>query len=148
MALAFLLAILIGAFLLALPAANTNGQWRDAVSALFTATSATCVTGLSVIDVGSELTRFGQIVLITLIQLGGLGVTTFGTFLLVLIGRRLSVQNEFVLMDAYGVEAVKGIRALLLWTIGFTLLFEGIGTLLLWARYMAPHPSLPPPYDP
>lgn len=65
MALAFLLAILIGAFLLALPAANTNGQWRDAVSALFTATSATCVTGLSVIDVGSELTRFGQIVLIT-----------------------------------------------------------------------------------
>ncbi len=148
MALAFLLAILIGAFLLALPVANTNGQWRDAVSALFTATSATCVTGLSVIDVGSELTRFGQIVLITLIQFGGLGITTFGTFLLVLIGRRLSVQNEFALMDAYGVEAVKGIRALLRWTMGFTLLFEGIGILVLWMRYMIPHPTLPLPNDP
>jgi len=147
MALAFLLAILTGAFLLTLPAANTNGQWRDAVSAIFTATSATCVTGLSVIDVGSELTRFGQLVLLTLIQLGGLGVTTFGTFLLVLVGRRLSVQNEFVLMDAYGVEKVKGIRALLLWTIGFTLFFESIGILLLWTRYLRPHPSLPLPYD-
>lgn len=148
MALAFLLAILTGAFLLALPAANTDGRWRDAVSAIFTATSATCVTGLTVIDIGSELTRFGQLVVLTLIQLGGLGVTTFGTFLLVLVGRRLSVQNEFVLMDAYGVEAVKGIRALLLWTMGFTLLFEGIGTLLLWTRYLAPPASLALNLDP
>ena len=148
MALAFLLAILTGAFLLALPAANTNGQWRDAVSAIFTATSATCVTGLTVIDIGSELTRFGQLVVLTLIQLGGLGVTTFGTFLLVLVGRRLSVQSEFVLMDAYGVEAVQGIRALLLWTMGFTLLFEGIGTFLLWTRYLAPPPSLALALDP
>jgi len=148
MALAFLLAILTGAFLLALPAANTNGQWRDAVSAIFTATSATCVTGLTVIDIGSELTRFGQLVVLTLIQLGGLGVTTFGTFLLVLVGRRLSVQSEFVLMDAYGVEAVQGIRALLLWTMGFTLLFEGIGTFLLWTRYLAPPSSLALTPDP
>jgi len=147
MALGFLFAILIGTFLLTLPAAATNGKGVAPVAALFTATSATCVTGLSVIDIGSELTLFGQLVVLTLIQLGGLGITTFGTFLLVLVGRRLSVQSEFVLMDAYGVEEVKGIHSLLLWTMGFTFLFEGIGALLLWTRYLHPLPGVPAPSD-
>jgi trk system potassium uptake protein TrkH len=133
MALAFLAVILLGTLLLALPAANASGRPRDLVTALFTATSATCVTGLSVIDIGAELTRFGQLVLLALMQVGGIGITLCGTFLLVLAGRRLSVQSEFVLMDAYGVGAVKGISALLVWTMGFTVLFEGLGTLLLWA---------------
>ena len=143
MALGFLLAILIGAFLLTLPVSNTGGQGLGPVAALFTATSATCVTGLSVIDIGTELTRFGQLVVLALIQLGGLGITSFGTFLLVLVGRRLSVQSEFVLMDAYGVEKVTGMRSLLFWTVGFTALFEGIGTLILWTRYMAHGPGVP-----
>lgn len=138
MALGFLMAILIGTFLLTLPVSNTRGHTMAPVTALFTATSATCVTGLSVIDIGTDLTLFGQLVVLTLIQLGGLGITTFGTFLLVLVGRRLSVQSEFVLMNAYGVEEVKGVRSLLLWTMGFTLLFEGAGTFLLWSRYMHP----------
>lgn len=137
-ALGFLIAILVGTDLLMLPVAAGNGKGLPFVTALFTATSATCVTGLSVIDIGTELTRFGQLVVLTLIQLGGLGITTFGTFLLVLVGRRLSVQNEFVLMDAYGVGKVTGIRSLLIWTMGFTVLFEGIGTLILWTRYLTP----------
>jgi len=134
-ALGFLAAILTGSVLLLLPAASPSGQWMPPLTALFTATSATCVTGLTVIDISSELTLFGQIVVLSLIQIGGLGITTFGTFLLVLVGRRLSVQSEFVLMDAYGVDEVNGLRALLLWTVAFTLFFEGIGTLLLWTRY-------------
>ncbi len=145
MALGFLFTILIGTCLLMLPVASTNGKGVAPVAALFTATSATCVTGLSVIDIGSELTLFGQLAVLTLIQLGGLGITTFGTFLLVLVGRRLSVQSEFVLMDAYGVEEVKGIRSLLLWTMGFTFLFESIGALLLWTRYLHPLPGVPAP---
>lgn len=136
-ALTFLFAIGVGTILLCLPVANTSGQMRDVVSALFTSTSATCVTGLSVIDIGAELTRFGQTVVLMLMQLGGVGITTFGTFLLVLVGRRLSIQSEFVLMDAYGVEAVKGLRSLLLWIVGFSLCFEGIGTVLIWGRFMA-----------
>lgn len=137
MALCFVLVILAGTLLLTLPISSATGHPLTPVTALFTATSATCVTGLSVIDIGTELTRFGQLVVLTLIQLGGLGITTFGTFLLVLVGRRLSVQNEFVLMNAYGVEEVKGIRSLLLWTMGFTVLFEGIGTFLLFPSYLA-----------
>jgi len=144
MALGFLLAILIGTLLLTLPAANTSGRGLGPVAAFFTATSATCVTGLSVLDIGTDLTLFGQLVVLTLIQLGGLGITSFGTFLLVLVGRRLSVQNEFVLMDAYGVGKVTGIRSLLFWTVGFTVIFEGIGTFILWSRYMMPHPGMTP----
>ncbi|MDD4101993.1 MAG: TrkH family potassium uptake protein [Kiritimatiellae bacterium] len=136
MALGFLSAIIVGSALLSLPKANASGDWMSPLTALFTATSATCVTGLTVIDIGTELTLFGQVVVLSLIQLGGLGITTFGTFLLVLVGRRLSVQSEFVLMDAYGVDEVNGLRSLLLWTVAFTLFFEGIGALLLWPRYL------------
>lgn len=142
MALGFLSAILAGAFLLTLPIASTNGHGTEFVAALFTATSATCVTGLSVIGIGSELTFFGQLVVLTLIQLGGLGITTFGTFLLVIVGRRLSVQSEFVLMSSYGIDEVNGLRSLLGWTMGLTFLIEGIGAFLLWTRYLHAPPEL------
>ncbi len=145
MALGFLFAILLGALLLTLPISSTTGKPLDFVAALFTATSATCVTGLSVIDIGTDLTLFGQLVVLTLIQFGGLGITTFGTFLLVLVGRRLSVQNESVLMSSYGIDEVNSLRSLLRWTMGLTFLIEGIGTFLLWTRYLiyAPELNLP-----
>jgi trk system potassium uptake protein TrkH len=150
MALGFLFAILIGGLLLTLPISNTSGQMLGPVAALFTATSATCVTGLSVIDIGTELTLFGQLVVLTLIQLGGLGITTFGTFLLVIVGRRLSVQNEFVLMSSYGIDEVNGLRSLLRWTFGLTFAIEGVGAFLLWTRYLlhAPELHLPPGFWP
>jgi len=134
-ALGFGVAILMGSGLLMLPAAGSGGRALPWVSALFTATSATCVTGLSVINVGTDLSLFGQIVVLVLVQLGGLGITSFGTFVLVLAGRRLSLQSEFVLVDAYGAGGVKGLRALLVWTILLTLLFEGAGTAVLYWRY-------------
>ncbi len=147
MALGFLSAILSGTFLLTLPAANTNGQGLAPVTALFTATSATCVTGLSVIDIGSELTRFGQFVVLALIQLGGLGITTFGTFMLVIVGRRLSVQSEFVLMNSYGIEEVNDLRSLLRWTMGLTFFIEGVGAFLLWTRYLIHGSEMGSPSD-
>ncbi|HNX34144.1 MAG TPA: potassium transporter TrkG [Kiritimatiellia bacterium] len=146
MSLGFAFAILTGAFLLTLPIASADNRIMSPVTAFFTATSATCVTGLSVIDIGTELTLFGQLVVLALIQLGGLGITTFGTFLLVLLGRRLSVRNESVLMSSYGTEETSNLRSLLHWTIGFTFLFEGVGAVLLWSRYLvhAPDLHLPP----
>lgn len=135
--LAFAQAILAGTALLMLPAANVTGAWLPFIDALFTATSAACVTGLTVIDTGSGFTLFGQLVILTLIQLGGLGVMTLGTFLLVLVGRRLSVRNEFVLMSSFGADEVHGLPSLLWRTLGFTLLFEGIGAAILTSRYLA-----------
>lgn len=136
MALGFISCILIGTCLLLLPVSSSGTRELGIVDMLFMATSATCVTGLSVIDVAKDLSFFGQLVILVMIQLGGLGITTLGTFLLVLVGRRLSIQNEFVLMDAYGVGEVQGVRSLLRWSFSFTLLFEGVGAALLTWRYL------------
>ena len=146
MAVGFLFAILVGTLLLTLPVANANGRLLDPVTALFTATSATCVTGLSVIDIGTELTLFGQLVVLAMIQLGGLGITTFGTFLLVIAGRRLSMQSESVLVCSYGIEETSDLRSLLRWTMGLTFCIEGVGAVLLWSRYLlhASELHLPP----
>jgi trk system potassium uptake protein TrkH len=133
--LGFLAVIVAGACLLSLPAANTDGQRPPLLTAFFTATSASCVTGLSVVDIGADLTLFGQWVVLVMIQIGGLGIMTLGTFLLVVVGRRVSAQSEFVLMDAYGVAKSHSLRSLLLCALLFTVFFEGLGTFLLWLRY-------------
>lgn len=143
----FVLFILTGAALLSLPAASSGPERLPFLDALFTATSAVCVTGLSVIDIGSRLSSFGQWVLLALFQFGALGITAFSTFLLVLAGRRLSVRSEFALMDAYGTKKVKGLKSLLIWTFGFTLLFEAVGCALFFLWFTRPegaHTPLPP----
>jgi trk system potassium uptake protein TrkH len=141
-AFSFLALIGVGAFLLWLPASSANGVSIDPVAAIFTATSATCVTGLSVIDIGTQLSLFGQLVVLALIQLGGLSVMTLSTFLLVLIGRRLGMQSEFALMDAYGVEEVKGLHSLLKWAVVMTFFVEALGASLLFWRYHLTDPSM------
>ncbi len=138
----FLGLISVGSFLLWLPVSSASGQFLSPVTAIFTATSATCVTGLTVIDIGTQLTFFGQLVVLGLIQLGGLSVMTLSTFLLVLMGRRLSMQSEFALMDAYGVEEVKGVRSLLKWAVVLALLIEGIGAVFLYFRYQVSFPEM------
>lgn len=131
----FLVVIAVGTVLLALPCATTGATRLPLLTALFTATTAACITGLSVLDIGSELTHFGQVVVLTLVQIGGLGIMTLGTFLLAAAGRRFSAQSEFVLLNAYGVARRHSLNSLLVYTIVFTVLFESIGTLLLWTRY-------------
>lgn len=103
----------------------------DFLSALFTACSAVCVTGLSVIDPGTHLTAFGQIVLMILVQIGGAGIVAAGTFFIVLSGRRLSLANEFSVADAYGIDGVNGVRRLVVWVIVCMLACEFSGAVLL-----------------
>ena len=103
--------------------------------ALFTACSAVCVTGLSVVDIASEFTVAGQVVLMALVEVGCLGLMTCGTFLMVAIGRRLSLSREFSLMNAYGVEQVQGLRGLICWVVGSMLCIEGVGAVLLSLRF-------------
>ena len=96
----FIALILVGAVLLSAPWSRTAGVWGDYSAALFTATSAVCVTGLSVVDIAAEYTLAGQIILICLVEIGCLGLIAFGTFLMLAIGRRLSLAKEFSLMNA------------------------------------------------
>ena len=130
--LAFLLAIAVGTGLLSLPCAVSSGPRLDFLSAAFTACSAVCVTGLTVIDPGAVLSTFGKAVLMALVELGGLGVMTLGTFFLVVVGRRLSMANEFSVMNAYGTEQVKGLRGLVVWSVGIMLTCEALGAVAFW----------------
>jgi trk system potassium uptake protein TrkH len=134
-ALGFVVLIVIGAILLSSPIARVQGHWGGFSNAAFIATSAVCVTGLSVVDIAKEYTFVGQIVLLVLVELGCLGLMTCGTFLLVAIGRRLSLSREFSLMNAYGVAEVQGLKGLVVWTICSTLIIEGISAALLYLRF-------------
>lgn len=135
----FAFAILLGTFLLSLPVSNARHEWTPPLTALFTATSATCVTGLSVVDPGTFFSLFGQGIILILIQAGGLGIMTLGTFLLVLVGRRLGIQDEFVLIDSLGYDRIRGLPSLLRRAIIFTLLFETAGASILTHRLITVH---------
>ncbi len=134
-ALSFLALIAVGAFALVSPWARAAGTWGDFGTALFTAFSAVCVTGLTVVDIAQEFSRSGQVVLLALVELGCLGLMTCSTFLLVAIGRRLSLSREFSLMNAYGVAEVQGLRGLILWVVGSMAVVESVGAVLLYLRF-------------
>lgn len=130
----FLAAIALGTFLLMLPASHPEHVVRPFGDALFTACSAVCITGLTVVDVAHGLSRFGQGVLLALVQLGCVGIMTLGTFFLVALGRRLSLSNEFSLSNAYGTTGVRGLRGLVLWVVLSMFFFEAVGATLLNLR--------------
>ena len=131
----FLGAILLGAFLFMLPISSQTHTWMRPMDALFTSCSAVCITGLTVVDVGRDLSLFGQAVLLCLVQLGCLGIMTCATFFLVVVGRRISLASEFSLMNAYGVSGVRGFRSLVVWVVSAMLVIEAAGTLLLWFQF-------------
>jgi len=134
-ALGFLALIAAGAVVLSSPWARAAGEWGDFWTGLFTACSAVCVTGLTVVDIAQEFSREGQVVLLALVEVGCLGLMTCSTFLLVAIGRRLSLSREFTLMNAYGVAEVQGLRGLILWVVGSMAVVEGIGAALLYLHF-------------
>lgn len=124
----FLATIAIGAILLAMPPSNASGQWMNWSDALFTSCSAVCITGLTVIDPGTALTQLGQTILILLVQVGCAGIMTIGTFILVVVvGRKMSLADEFSISDAYGRTGVRGLRGLIAWIVCSQLAIEAIG---------------------
>ncbi|MCJ7830140.1 MAG: TrkH family potassium uptake protein, partial [Desulfobacterales bacterium] len=132
--LGFAALIAVGTLLLMLPAASTT-QALAFVDALFTATSASCVTGLVVVDTGQALSRFGQIVVLTLIQIGGLGIMTISTLFLLIAGRRPSLAERMVITDTFTHSGERNIRSLLRDVIIFTFAIEAIGGALLFAGF-------------
>ena len=134
--LSFLLLILAGVLLLKLDISTTEGHisWIDA---LFTATSAVCVTGLIVVDTGTFFTTFGQWVILALIQLGGLGVMTISVALFTWIGRSISIRHRLIMQDLFAHTPRQDIYRLVRSVILFTLATESLGALLLtwhWSR--------------
>ena len=105
----FLALILIGSFLLCLPISNVDGQWLSFVDALFSSTTSVCVTGLMTIDIASRLTLFGEIVVLFLIQLGGLGFVTVASLLYMMIGKKINYQTRRTLQESLNTEDNAGI---------------------------------------
>lgn len=134
--LGFLAVITVGTLLLWLPPAAASGQWSPFVTALFTATSAVCVTGLSVLDVGTYYSGWGQGVLLMLVQVGGLGYMTATTFLLLLLGRRFGIRDKIALQRTLDTPGMAGVQQLVKSIVGLTLVVELTGAFLLLPAFV------------
>ncbi|MDR3238559.1 MAG: hypothetical protein LBT44_00485, partial [Clostridiales bacterium] len=131
----FAAVIAVGAALLALPAASANGRSVGMLNALFTSTSATCVTGLTVVVTAEHWSVFGKIVLLFLIQIGALGLLTFGALALIIFRHRISLKNQLVIQASFNQERVGGMSKLVSNVVKITLTFELCGTVLLFAAF-------------
>lgn len=129
--LGFLVMILIGALLLCLPIATKDRQATPFIDSLFTAVSAGCVTGLIVKDTQTSWSLFGQIVIIVLIQIGGMGVITMTTFFSMLTGKNIGIRSRAAMQEAVSAPNIGGIAKLTGFIVKGTILFEGIGAVLV-----------------
>lgn len=136
LSLGFVLLVLAGACVLTLPVCAKNGQATAFVSALFTATSAVCVTGLAVLDTATHWSGVGQAVILLLIQIGGLGFMAFACLGSMLMRRRITLHERMVLGAGLGVSGNAGVIRLTQRLLRGTLVFEGAGALLLSLRFV------------
>ena len=136
MAIGFLLIILLGGLLLALPMAAQSGTSIGLGNGLFTATSAVCVTGLVTVDTGTTFALFGQIVLLCLIQVGGLGFMIFATLIMAALGRRITLQDRVLIRESLSASTLSGLVQLTGWYGLLALSIEGAGAALLAIRFV------------
>jgi len=134
-ALAAMALILLGACLLLLPFATQPGTDLGIIDALFTATSAVCVTGLIVMDTPQDFTLFGQWVILFLIQIGGLGYALMATLILLMLGRRLGLRDRMMLTETLNTMDMQGLVRFVKLVVMITISLEGIGTLVLTIRF-------------
>ena len=135
-AIAFATIILLGAALLTLPAASRSGVSCGFLPALFTATSATCVTGLTLFDTYTQWSGFGQVVIISLIQIGGLGFMSAGTLFVFLLRKRIGLKQRLVMAQALSVSDMDGIVRLQKTVLKGSFAIEGIGALILFLWFL------------
>ena len=134
-ALTFAGIILLGALLLSLPAASRSGESCGFLDALFTATSATCVTGLTRFDTWSQFNGFGQTVVLCLIQVGGLGFMSIATMVVFLLRRKVGLRQRMVMAQALSVSDMDGVVRLQKWVLVGSFSIEAVGALILTLRF-------------
>ena len=133
----FLALIAMGTLLLMMPLATASGNWNNFMVALFTATSAVCVTGLAVVDTGSDFSFWGQLTILFLIQIGGLGYMMTTTFLILLLGRKFDLRQKFAIKESFDRPFLQGSANLVRSIVATTLLFEITGIFLLLNTFSA-----------
>ena len=128
--LGFFIVILIGAVILSLPVSSSKGTFTPFIDSLFTAVTSVCVTGLTVVTVAEQFNLFGHIIILILIQLGGLGVVCCGVGVLMLLHKKIDMKNRLLIQTSYNLSSMDGLTHFVLWVIKLTFIIEGIGMLL------------------
>ena len=128
--LSFLVAILMGSLLLSLPISSADGRGVPYLDALFTATTATCVTGLVTVSTAHAWSVFGQIVILFLIQIGGLGIITVMSGLMILLNRKMGIGDRLLIQDAFNLNTLSGLSEFVKKVLIGTFVIEGIGALM------------------
>lgn len=136
MALGFFMVIAVGTLLLMLPISNKDGNFCSLPDALFTATSATCVTGLVVVDTYTNWTIFGQLVILLMIQIGGLGFITVSVLISLFLKKKIGLEKRNLIQESISSTSLSGVVKLVRSIIRGTILFEGIGAVLLATRFI------------
>jgi trk system potassium uptake protein TrkH len=136
-ALGFLGAILVGTLLLLIPVATAKGQQTDFVTALFTATTSICVTGLVVVDTFSHWSFLGQLIILFLIQIGGFGVITLYSLVMMAMKKKFSLSTRLLIQDYYNLDSIHGLIKFLRRVVKDTLMVEGVGAVL-YAFFFVP----------
>lgn len=131
----FLLVISVGTILLMLPAASSENMETPFIDALFTATSATCVTGLIVYDTGTYFSQFGQLVILALIQIGALGIMTISASFFIIIGQKLKMRSENLLQNVVGEDNQFDMLSLIKHILSVTVVIEVVGAGLLYLKF-------------
>lgn len=135
LALMFLAVIFIGGFLLWLPFSNQNGHIAF-IDALFTSTTSVCVTGLVTVTPVTQFTLFGKIIILLLIQIGGLGVIACSTIFFILIGKKITVRERVVIQETYNLDTLTGMVFLIIRIIKLTFIIEGIGAVFFAIQFI------------
>ena len=136
LALGFILVILVGALILTLPISTTSGESTNFLDALFTATSAVCVTGLIVVDTGTYWNMFGQTVIMILIEIGGLGFMSFTTFIAIILGKKITLRERLILQDAMNTFNIQGLVKMVKYVLVFTVSVQFFGALLFSTQFV------------
>ncbi len=135
--LGFFALIVVGTLLLMMPFATADGTWNNFIVALFTSTSAVCVTGLAVVDTGSDFSFWGQSIILLLVQVGGLGYMMTTTFLMLLLGRKFDLRQKFAIQESFDRPFLQGSSNLVRSIIATTLIFEITGIFLLLGVFVS-----------
>lgn len=135
-AVGFFVIIMIGTIMLMMPFSSRSGECTSFLTCLFTSASATCVTGLSVVDTFSHWSFIGQLILLILIQVGGLGFVTFGVGVSLLLNRRIRLKQRGLIRESVNVMEIGGVVRLVKMILKGTIFIEGAGALLLAIRFV------------
>lgn len=131
----FFILIWMGTALLTLPHSSSTGKSVGLLNALFTATSAICVNGLIVVDTGSAYSLFGQIIIMILIQIGGLGFMTFGVMVAIILGKKIGLKQRLILQQTTHSTSAQGLVKLSLYMVLIAFVFEALATIVLTLRW-------------